>query len=518
MAFQGYPVLGLLVLLGLLTNGIAVSPSFDTASLNRTSFPRGFIFGTASAAYQYEGAAKEGGKGPSIWDTYTHKYPGRIMDGSSGDVAVDQYHRYKGHTLQEDVGIMKEMGLDAYRFSISWPRILPKGKVCEGVNKEGIKYYNNLINELLAKGLQPFVTLFHWDLPQSLEDEYGGFLSPHIVNDFRDYAELCFKEFGDRVKHWITLNEPWSYSYGAYAIGGLAPGRCSGWQHLNCTGGDSGTEPYLVSHNQLLAHASAVKVYKQKYQVAQKGIIGITLVSNWIVPFSDARHNHDAALRALDFMFGWFMDPLTNGDYPHSMRSLVGDRLPKFTKEQSKLVKGSLDFLGLNYYTANYAADSHHFKAENASYLTDSRANLSTVRNGIPIGPKAASDWLHVYPKGIRDLLLYTKTKYHNPLIFITENGIDEFNNASLSLEEALSDNHRIDYYSHHLHYLHSAIKDGVNVKGYFAWSLLDNFEWSLGYTVRFGINYIDYKNGLKRHPKLSAHWFKNFLKNKLMN
>ncbi|XP_050274362.1 beta-glucosidase 12-like isoform X2 [Quercus robur] len=494
MAFQDYPVLCLLVLLGLLTNGIAVSPSYDTASLNRTSFPKG--------------AANEDGRGPSIWDTFTHRYPGRIKDGSNGDVAIDQYHHYK-----KDVQIMKKMGLDAYRFSISWSRVLPKGKLSGGVNREGIKYYNNLINKLLAKGLQPFVTLYHYDLPQALEDEYGGFLSPHIADDFQDYAELCFKEFGDRVKHWITLNEPYGTSYAGYALGIFPPARCSSWQQLNCLGGDSGTEPYLVAHNQLLAHASAVKVYKQKYQIAQKGIIGITLVSHWFVPISNARHDRDAALRALDFMFGIFMDPLTNGDYPHSVRSLVGHRLPKFTKEQSNLVNGSFDFLGLNYYTANYAAYSHHSNAENASYLTNSLANLSTERNGIPIGPKAGSDWLYIYPRGIRELLLYIKRKYNNPLIFITENGISEVNNATLSLKEALADNYRIDYYYRHLQYLHSAIKDGVNVKGYFAWSILDNFEWNVGYTVRFGINYVDYENGLKRHPKLSARWFKKFLK-----
>ncbi|XP_030953438.1 beta-glucosidase 12-like isoform X1 [Quercus lobata] len=509
MAFQGYLVLGLLVLLDLLTNGIAVSPSHDTASLNRTSFPKDFIFGTASAAYQYEGAAKEGGRGPSTWDIFTHRYPGKIANGSNGDIAVDQYHCYKG-----DVRIMKKMGLDAYRFSISWSRVLPKGKLSGGVNREGIKYYNKLINRLLARGIQPFVTLLHLDPPQTLEDEYGGFLSPHIMNDFRDYAELCFKEFGDRVKHWITLNEPLSYTNAGYVMGTSPPGRCSSWQQLNCTGGDSGTEPYLVSHNQLLAHASAVKIYKQKYQQVQKGIMGISLNTDWYVPFSNARHDHDAALRALDFKFGWFMDPLTNGDYPHSMRSLVGDRLPKFTKHQSKLVKGSLDFLGLNYYTANYVADALHSKVEHASYITDLRANISSAeRNGIPIGPKAASEWLRLYPKGIRDLLLYIKTKYHDPLIFITENGTDEFNDPTLSLEEALADNYRIDYFYRHFQYIHRAIKDGVNVKGYFAWSLLDNFEWNSGYTVRFGINYVDYKNGLKRHPKLSALWFKKFLK-----
>ncbi|KAK4608270.1 hypothetical protein RGQ29_001897, partial [Quercus rubra] len=478
------------------------------ASLNQTSFPRSFIFGTASVAYQYEGAVNEDGRGPSTWDTFAHRYTGKIVNGSNGDVAVDQYHRYKG-----DVQIMKKMGLDAYRFSISWSRVLPKGKLSGGVNREGIKYYNKLINRLLARGIQPFVTLLHLDPPQTLEDEYGGFLSPHIVNDFRDYAELCFKEFGDRVKHWITLNEPLSYTNAGYVMGTSPPGRCSSWQQLNCTGGDSGTELYLVSHNQLLAHASVVKIYKQKYQQVQKGIMGISLNTDWYVPFSNARHDHDAAIRALDFKFGWFMDPLTNGDYPHSMRSLVGNRLPKFTKDQSKLVKGSLDFLGLNYYTANYVADALHSKVEHASYITDLRANISFERNGIPIGPKAASEWLRLYPRGIRDLLLYIKTKYHDPLIFIAENGTDEFNDPTLSLEEALADNYRIDYFYRHFQYIHRAIKDGVNVKGYFAWSLLDNFEWNSGYTVRFGINYVDYKNGLKRHPKLSAHWFKKFLK-----
>ncbi|XP_050276671.1 beta-glucosidase 12-like isoform X2 [Quercus robur] len=501
MAFQGYPVLGLIVLLGLLTNVNADSPKFDVSSINRTSFPSDFIFGTASSAYQYEGAAHEDGREPSIWDTLTHEHPERITDESTGDVANDQYHRYKG-----DVRIMKKMGLDGYRFSISWSRVLPKGKLSGGVNREGIKYYNKLINKLLDRGIHPFITLFHWDLPQALEDEYGGFLSPHIVDDFKDYAELCFKEFGDRVKHWITLNEPWSYVNGGYVTGQSPPNRCS-----SCTVGDSGTEPYLVSHYQLLAHASAVRVYRQKYQEVQKGIIGISLNAPWFVPFSNSRADHDATQRAIDFGYGWFVDPLTNGDYPHSMQSLVGNRLPKFTEEQSKLVKGSFDFLGLNYYTTNYAADAP--KAENASYATDMRTNVTAERNGILIGPQAASSWLHVYPRGIRDFLLYTKTKYHNPLIFITENGIDEFNNATLSLKEALVDNFRIDYYYNHLQYLHRAIKDGVNVKGYFAWSLLDNFEWNSGYTVRFGINFVDYKNGLKRYPKLSARWFKRFLK-----
>ncbi|KAM3692664.1 hypothetical protein ACJW31_08G106000 [Castanea mollissima] len=508
MEFQGYRLVGFLVLLGSLSHSIAVAPRNVTASLNRTSFPAGFIFGTSSASYQCEGAANEGGRGPSIWDTYTHRFPDKISDGSNGDVAVDQYHRYK-----EDVGIMKEMNSDAYRFSISWSRILPKGNLSGGVNREGIKYYNNLTNELLSKGLIPFVTIFHWDLPQALEDEYGGFLSPHIIDDFRDYAELCFKEFGDRVKHWTTLNEPAMFSSGGYASGQFAPGRCSAWQNQNCTGGNSSTEPYLVTHHLLLAHAEAVNVYKQKYQAAQKGVIGIALNSFWMVPFNNSIENQNATQRSLDFVLGWFLDPLTNGDYPHSMRSIVKDRLPKFTKEQSMLVNGSFDFIGLNYYTAFYAAYAPQTNGVEASYSTDSGASLTPSRNGSLIGPQAGSIWLHVYPRGIRDLLLYTKRKYHNPLIYITENGVDEINNATLSLEEALVDKQRIKYHRSHLRHVLRAIKDGVNVTGYFAWSLLDVFEWNAGYTVRFGINYVDYKDGLKRHPKHSAHWFKNFLK-----
>ncbi|KEH26885.1 glycoside hydrolase family 1 protein [Medicago truncatula] len=423
-------------------------------SLNRSSFPEGFIFGTASSAYQYEGAANFGGRGPSIWDTFTHNYPEKIKDRSNGDVAIDEYHRYK-----EDVEIMKDINMDAYRFSISWSRILPKGKLGGGINKEGINYYNNLINELLAKGLQPFVTLFHWDLPQTLEDEYGGFLSPNIVNDFQDYVELCFKEFGDRVKHWITLNEPWTFAKHGYVEGNLAPGRCSSWQNLNCTGGDSATEPYLVAHNQLLAHASAVNIYKTKYQESQKGKIGITLVSHWIMPLYDTELDHHAAQRAIDFMFGWFMDPLTIGDYPSSMRSLVGSRLPKFSKYQAKLVRGSFDFIGLNYYTSSYATNAPELSKVKPSYNTDPLVILSQERNGIPIGPTAASFWMSIYPKGIRELLLYIKTKYNNPLIYITENGMDELDDPTLPLEKALEDTIRVNYYYDHLYYLQSAIE-----------------------------------------------------------
>ncbi|BAT91791.1 hypothetical protein LR48_Vigan05g196900 [Vigna angularis] len=484
----------------------------EALSLNRNSFPPDFVFGTSSAAYQFEGAAFEGGRKPSIWDVFTHRYPEKIRDKSNGDVAVDQYHRYK-----EDIKIMKDMNMDAYRFSISWPRILPKGKLSGGINKEGIDYYNSLIDHLIANGLKPYVTLFHWDLPQALEEEYKGFLSRHIVGDFRDYAEVCFQYFGDRVKHWITLNEPYVYSIHGYALGINAPGRCSETVDSTCLGGNSGTEPYIVSHNLLHAHAAAVDVYRNQFKEHQKGMIGITLNTQWYEPYSDDKFDKEAAERALDFMFGWYMKPLTSGKYPESMRSLVGNRLPEFSKQEARFLIGSFDFIGINYYTTNYVAHQPLLqplgsKSEPNS-ITDAHVTYLTERNGIPIGAPTASGWLYVYPKGIRELLLYTKEKYNDPLIYITENGRgNDVYDEKETLEEALIDIYRIDYYYRHLYYLLSAIREGVNVKGYFAWSFLDDFEWGDGYLVGFGLNFVDRKNGLKRYPKLSAKWFKNFL------
>ncbi|GLT60697.1 hypothetical protein SLA2020_334530 [Shorea laevis] len=508
MAIQGALFLLLLFLADpeaccLCNQCIAVAErSFDSASIKRSSFPVGFVFGAASSAYQYEGATSEGGRWPSIWDTFTQRFPDKIRDHSSGEVADDSYHLYRG-----DVAAIKDIGFDAYRFSISWSRLLPDGKVSGGVNQEGIRYYNSLINGLLANGLQPYVTLFHWDLPQALQDEYGGFLNPQIVNDFRDYAELCYKEFGDRVKHWITLNEPLTVAKKGYATGENAPGRCSYCYSPHCTGGDSATEPYIVAHNLLLAHAAAVKVYRDRYQMSQKGQIGITLNIVWTVPSSDSKEDRNAAFRALAFMFDWFMEPLHSGFYPYEMVTYVGKRLPQFSREQSQMVKQSFDFIGINYYTANFATNIP-CPTECRSYLTDSCVNLTGEWKGIPIGPQAASDWLYVYPQGIYQVLLYTKYKFNDPAIYITENGVDEFNDGTLSLEDDM----RIDYYNRHLSFVESAIKNGVNVKGYFAWSLLDNFEWEDGYTVRFGIVYVDYNKGLKRYRKKSAAWFNQFL------
>ncbi|KAH7544833.1 hypothetical protein FEM48_Zijuj01G0028100 [Ziziphus jujuba var. spinosa] len=490
---------GLLLLLLLQISLTLLHLVSSVNSLNRISFPADFVFGTASSAYQYEGAADQGGKGPSIWDSFTQRHPEKIKDRSSGMQAIDSYHRFK-----EDIGIMKDIGFDAYRFSISWSRLLPNGTRSGGVNKEGIKYYNDLINHLLSNGLEPFVTLFHWDLPQSLEDAYGGFLSHKIVKDFKNYAELCYREFGDRVKHWITLNEPHTFINMGYSFGSFPPGRCSN----SCAQGNSGTEPYLVAHNLLLSHAAAFNVYKNKYQMSQNGQIGIALDTPWVVPLSHSVSDQEAANRALASIYGWFIESINFGHYPAEMVKYVGERLPKFSKEQSLMIKGSYDFIGINYYSAYYVTNDSCSTSEYPSYSSDFCFKISYERNGVPIGPKAASDWLYVYPQGIQDLLLYTKAKFNNPVIYITENGVDELNDGKLSLK----DNMRIKYHSDHLSFVHSSIMQGVNVKGYFAWSLMDNFEWADGYGVRFGIVFVDYSNGLKRYPKTSAKWFKTFL------
>ncbi|GFQ08591.1 beta-glucosidase 34 [Phtheirospermum japonicum] len=250
-------------------------------NISRASFPEGFVFGTASSAYQYEGAVKEDGRGPTIWDKFAHSF-GKVVDFSNADVANNQYHLYP-----EDVQLMKDMGMDAYRFSISWSRIYPNGT--GEINQAGFDHYNNLINALLAQGIEPYVTLFHWDLPQSLEDRYTGWLSPQSINDFATYAETCFKEFGDRVKHWITFNEPHTVSVQGYDVGLQAPGRCSILLRLFCRAGNSATEPYIVAHNLLLSHATVVDIYKKKYKPKQRGSIGISLDSFWYEPATNSQ-------------------------------------------------------------------------------------------------------------------------------------------------------------------------------------------------------------------------------------
>ncbi|XP_059651810.1 beta-glucosidase 24-like [Cornus florida] len=534
MGSEGHILLSLIVFVHSVAHGYAgVQPRDDSENnipFNRHSFPRGFVFGAASSAYQYEGAWNASGKGLNNWDHFTQTYPEMVKGNASGKVAVNFYDLYP-----EDFERMNDIGFDAVRISLSWSRILPSGRVNggSGVNPDGLKYYHNLIDDTLSKGLKPFVTLFHFDMPQALQDEYGGFLDYKIVNDFEDYADLCFKEFGHKVQYWITINEPWSYSAMGYAYGSFPPGRCSKDENLqksedlyrvgrafkslfiSCpVPGDSGTEPYNVTHHLLLAHAKAVQLYRNKYQRIQSkimGKIGIVNVVQWMLPFDTQSKNDTAAAnRALDFMYGWFMEPLNSGSYPSSMIEYVGDRLPIFTNRESKMVKGSSDFIGLNYYTAAYA---YHVPCKKIpSYLTDSCSSLMEVNaTGYQIGPKAGSDWLYVYPEGLGDLLNYTKNQYNNPKIYVTENGVDLINGYNIQ-----HDSMRIKYHNDHLHVLRDVMKrTGVNVNGYFVWSFLDNFEWTEGYTVRFGLVYVNYFNKtLFRFSKDSASWFSNFLKN----
>ncbi|KAL2503238.1 putative beta-glucosidase 41 [Forsythia ovata] len=280
--------------------------------------------------------------------------------------------------------------------------------------------------------------------------------------------------------------------------------------------GDPGREPYTVGHNLILSHAYAVDIYRRKYKESQGGQIGMTNVIDWYEPLTNSKEDQDAARRAIDFMLGWFVEPLITGDYPESMIENVGERLPRFTEKEEKLVKGSYDFLGINYYTALYAANDPT-NPTTPSYLTDSHYEASFTRNGVLIGPPAGSSWLHIVPWGIYKVMLFIQKKYNDPIIYITENGVDELNDKTLTSTECLSDEIRINYHQEHLYYLNKAMNKSVKVKGYFIWSLFDTFEWNDGYSVRFGIFYINYVNGhYTRLPKNSALWFKSFLSKKI--
>ncbi|XP_042066161.1 beta-glucosidase 44-like isoform X2 [Salvia splendens] len=447
--------------------------NFDMGGLSRSSFPKGFVFGTAASAYQVEGAAAEDGRGPSIWDTFI-KIPGMEPNNASGEVSVDQYHKYK-----EDIDLMAKMNFDAYRFSISWPRIFPNGT--GKVNWKGVAYYNRLINYMLKKGITPYPNLNHYDLPQALEDRYNGWLSRKVVKDFADYAEFCFKVFGDRVKNWQTFNEPRVVASLGYDNGFFAPGRCSK-AFGNCSEGNSATEPYIVAHNLILSHSAAVQRYRNGYQAKQKGRIGILL----------------------DFV--WFLHPLVYGEYPKTMQNIVGKRLPKFSKKDVKMVKGAFDFIGLNQYTAYYMYDPHQPKPKHLGYQQDWNVGFAYERHGVPIGPRAHSYWLYIVPWGLYKAVKYVKEHYGNPTMILAENGMDQPGN--LTLPKVLHDTIRIKYYKSYLSQLKKAMNEGANVEGYFQWTFVDNFEWRLGYTSRFGIVYVDFKT-LKRYPKMSAYWFK---------
>ncbi|BBN02234.1 beta-glucosidase [Marchantia polymorpha subsp. ruderalis] len=461
--------------------------------ISRNSFPSDFIFGVASSAYQIEGGALEGGKGPCTWDTETSK-PGRILDGSTANVACDSYHKY-----QADVDLIHNIGYDAYRFSIAWSRIYPEG-VGERPNQEGLDYYNRLIDSLLKSGIKPFITLCHFDLPQALVDKFGGWHGSEIVPAFAAYAETCFKSFGDRVRHWITINEPTiDLAFNAGVSAAMEANEVT---------------RYKAGHNMILAHAHAAKIYREKYQGSSDGVIGISLDIQWFEPLTDSPEDIEASETALAFRGGWFLDPFFRGEYPAAIRKTWGYSLPSFTPEESRIVKGSADFLGVNYYTAYYVTSKpcDGFSNEPAFPVTmPSSVYVGDTKNGVLIGAQTPTG-LRACPDGLARLLLFLKSKYGNPLIYITENGYSEKRNPEMTLEESLQDGERTEFFRSHIRSLLEAHKNGVNVRGYFAWTLMDNFEWLWGYGFLFGICYVDFQNNQKRYLKESALWFKKFL------
>lgn len=453
------------------------------------SFPDNFTWGCATASYQIEGAWLEGGKGLSIWDAYSH-IPGKIAQGHTGDIACDHYHRY-----QEDVALMAEMGLKAYRFSIAWPRIQPSGY--GKPNPEGIKFYSDLIDTLLKHNITPWVTLYHWDLPLALQLEYDGWLNPQMADFFRDYADICFGNFGDRVKHWITFNEPWVIATLGYGQGAFAPGRISN------------SEPYQVAHQILRSHGQAVELYRRKYQ-HQNGRIAMTNNCDWREPRTETEPDEQAAQRAVEFFLGWFADPIYLGDYPESMRQRVQQRLPQFTSRDRELILGSNDFFGLNHYTTMFAsAIDAKIKQPNANDDNPLSKDQDVRLSVDPEWKKTATGW-PIVPWGLYKLLLWIKNRYHKPEIVITENGcaLDD-----QLVDGVVNDPGRITFLASYLYECSWAILHDVKVTGYFLWSFMDNFEWSSGYSKRFGIHYVDYDSG-KRIPKSSAEWYKKVIRN----
>ncbi|XP_052140811.1 beta-glucosidase 5 [Oryza glaberrima] len=468
----------------------------------RGDFPEDFVFGSATSSYQYEGGFDEDGRSPSNWDIFTHqgKMPGR----STADVAADGYHKYK-----DDLKLMVDTNLEAYRLSISWSRIIPNGR--GDVNPKGLQYYNDIIDGLVKNGIQVHIMLYQLDLPQVLEDEYDGWLSPRILEDFKAYADVCFREFGDRVAHWITIDEPNVASIGSYDSGQLAPGRCSDpFGIRKCTVGNSSVEPYIAVHNMLLAHASVTKLYREKYQVAGKGIIGISVYTFWAYPLTNSTVDLEATKRCQDFIVHWVLRPLVFGDYPQVMKNIVGSRLPSFIKAQSEDVKGSLDFIGMNHYYSLYVNDRPLGKG-----TRDFVADMSIYYRGSKTDPppgKAAPTSIGPDPQGLRLMVQYLQETYGNLPIYILENGYGSSN-------DTVHDNDRVDYLKSYIGSILTAVRNGANVKGYFVWSFVDVFEYLTGYGQSYGLYRVDFADESRpRQARLSARWYSGFLKNREMD
>ncbi|KAJ4968640.1 hypothetical protein NE237_015341 [Protea cynaroides] len=470
--------------------------------LDRSQFPPSFLFGTATSSYQIEGAYLASNKSLSNWDVFTH-LPDKIVDGSNADVTDNHYYLY-----MEDVELMDSLGVNAYRFSISWSRVLPKGRFGD-VDPVGIEFYDKLIDALLNKGIQPFVTLNHYDLPQYLEDRYGSWLSFQMQEDYTHFVEVCFETFGDRVKYWSTFNEPNITVTLGYLSGSYPPNHCS---DSSCISGDSEIEPYIAAHNLILAHASAVNLYRKKYQVKQGGMIGIVVDCIWYEPLRDTPTDRLAVQRALAFGVAWFLDPIIYGDYPPEVRQIVGSRLPIFSEQEKELLSNKLDFIGINHYTTLYVKDCLFSHCERLGTPPgDAFVHFTGERDGVLIGEPTPAPTFYLVPDGMEKTIMYFKERYNNTPMFITENGYAQANYLGDSVKDLLNDTKRIEYLQSYLESLKSAISQGADVRGFIIWSLLDNFEWTYGYTLRFGLYYVNWTT-LERIPKLSALWYKQFL------
>lgn len=434
--------------------------------VSNLKLPRDFVWGAATAAYQVEGAITQDGKGRSIWDTYTHLEPSRT-NGENADITCDHYNR-----MEEDVKLMKSLGMDTYRFSISWSRVIPLGGRADAVNEAGIAFYDRLINTLLAHGITPSVTLYHWDLPQELYDRYRGFLTTaEFRADFERYARLCFARFGDRVKVWITFNEPYIISIFGHLNGSLAPGHCRE------AGTDTRTEPWRVGHTIILSHASVVRLYAEEFQALQNGKITIVLNGHFYEPYDKtSQADIDAAQIRLEFYIGWFGDPIFAGrDYPQSMKDYLGDRLPGFTSADLKLLHDTYAinaFYGMNHYSTKFAHQLSTPAPEDD--WTRNIGESSEDSKGVQVGPASSMPWLRIAPSGFRKVLSWVWHRYKLPII-VTENGCPCPNESSIEI--AKDDTFRQLYLGLYLDAISQAIyEDGVPVEGYYVWSLMDNF------------------------------------------
>ncbi len=440
-------------------------------SSKKASFPQDFLWGVATSSYQIEGAVNEDERGPSIWDTFSATL-GKVHNGESGAIACDHYHRWEA-----DLDLMQKLGVNAYRFSTAWPRIMPNGT--GPVNKKGLDFYDRLVDGLLGRGIKPFCTLYHWDLPQTLEDK-GGWLNRDIVAAFVDYADVVTTKLGDRVLAYATLNEPWCSAHLGYGTGHHAPGIADTAKSLQ------------AAHHLLLAHGSALSVMRRNAPKARHGIVLNLYPAQ---PASDSAQDIAAARRLDGFFNRWYLDPLFKGSYPEDAWAGYGESVPSLQDGDLQTIAAPMDFLGVNYYTRSLVADKESGDWPRVRAVT------------VPDAEYTEMGW-EVYPQGLTDLLLRLHKDFRSLPIFITENG-SAF--ADVLENDRVHDSARLHYLESHLEAVNEAIAQGVDVRGYFAWSLMDNFEWGHGYAKRFGLVYVDYETQ-KRVLKDSARWYSDFI------